>query len=310
MAGISSKALAFGNPENKKKYNGIEKENDLQIEVYEAQFRELDGQTGVWWQVDPKTEKMEMWSPYASNYDNPFRYSDPLGDEGQACCETLKKIFASGNGYIVGMVDNVLGTNIRDGVKNSGIITDPETAKAYNAGLRSADASALVLGPTESAAGGSIVSGSAAVTAGTGGLSIEVTGPSMAAGGFMMAHGAFVFANGYSNFMSQRGQINVEASSSGNNPYGSKGKPDHQEKVKELEKKAQQEAKPGETVLKERKIQGQNSNRIPDVQIVDPTGRARKVLEAERKPTSTRNKKRESEYNRLGIDQETHKVGH
>ena len=91
MAGISSKALAFGNPENKYKYNGIEKENDLQIDVYDAQLRELDGQTGRWWQIDPKVDDYEMWSPYASNYDNPIRYSDPLGDEGRECCEGLKQ---------------------------------------------------------------------------------------------------------------------------------------------------------------------------------------------------------------------------
>lgn len=90
MAGISSKALEFGNPENKLKYNGIEYEKDLGLEVYDAQLRELDGQTGRWWQIDPKTEDMEMWSPYASNYNNPIRYSDPLGDEGQACCQWLK----------------------------------------------------------------------------------------------------------------------------------------------------------------------------------------------------------------------------
>jgi len=89
MAGISSKALAFGEPENKYKYNGIEKESDLGIEVYDAQLRELDGQIARWWQVDPKTEDMEMWSPYASNYDNPIRYSDPLGDEGVDCCKWL-----------------------------------------------------------------------------------------------------------------------------------------------------------------------------------------------------------------------------
>lgn len=97
--------------------------------------------------------------------------------------------------------------------------------------------------------------------------------------------------------------------SSSNNPYGSKGKPDHQQKVNDLTKKAQQEVKPGETVVRERKIQGHDSRRKPDVQIVDKNGKARKVFEAERKPTSKRNIKREQEYKNLKIDQETHKVG-
>lgn len=78
MAGISSKAV--GILQNRKKYNGIEFENDLDINTYDAFFRELDPQIGRWWQVDPKTEDMEQWSQYASNYDNPVRYNDPLGD--------------------------------------------------------------------------------------------------------------------------------------------------------------------------------------------------------------------------------------
>ena len=79
MAGISSKAA--GSLENKRKYNGIEFENDFDLNTYDAFFRELDPQTGRWWQVDPEIESMEQWSPYASNYDNPITYSDPLGDE-------------------------------------------------------------------------------------------------------------------------------------------------------------------------------------------------------------------------------------
>ena len=74
MAGISLRALKSNYAENKFKYNGIEKEDGLGIEIYDAQLRELDPQIGRWWQIDPKTENMEMWSPYASNYDNPIRF--------------------------------------------------------------------------------------------------------------------------------------------------------------------------------------------------------------------------------------------
>lgn len=93
------------------------------------------------------------------------------------------------------------------------------------------------------------------------------------------------------------------------NPYGSKGKPDHQEKVRELTKKAQSEAKEGETVLSEKKIQGHDSNRKPDAQIVGEEGKTRKVSEAERRPESQRNQTREAEYRKLEVEQETHKVG-
>ncbi|MCW3465823.1 DUF6443 domain-containing protein [Chitinophaga nivalis] len=82
MAGISSNALKGTRyVENRKKYNGIEYTNELDLDTYDAQFRNLDPQTGRWNQIDPKIEKMELWSPYVSNYDNPIRYNDFLGDE-------------------------------------------------------------------------------------------------------------------------------------------------------------------------------------------------------------------------------------
>lgn len=81
MAGISSKAA--GKLGNNKLYNGIEHTTDLDLNQYDAFYRTLDPQTGRFLQMDPKIESMEMWSPYTSNYDNPIRYQDPLGDEGE-----------------------------------------------------------------------------------------------------------------------------------------------------------------------------------------------------------------------------------
>lgn len=80
MSGISSKALAFGGPENRYKFNSIEYESDLEVNVYDAFYRELDPSIGRWWEIDPKVGDMEKWSPYAENFDNPISYADPLGD--------------------------------------------------------------------------------------------------------------------------------------------------------------------------------------------------------------------------------------
>jgi RHS repeat-associated protein len=93
MQGISSRAV--GRLENRYKYNGIEEEKSFELNVYDAQFRELDPQTGRWWQIDPKSDEMLMWSTYASNYDNPIRFADPEGDvpgEGECCGELWDKI--------------------------------------------------------------------------------------------------------------------------------------------------------------------------------------------------------------------------
>lgn len=137
-----------------------------------------------------------------------------------------------------------------------------------------------------------------------------------AAGGFVL--GAIMPGGGYSKGAKETvnavdnvvdAQKLTNKADNVKNPYGAKGKPDHQEKVKELTKKAEAE-NPGKDIVTEKKIQTEGSNRKPDVQVVDPkTGKTEKVYEAERKPNSARNQKREEEYKRLGIPNETHKVG-
>jgi RHS repeat-associated protein len=93
------------------------------------------------------------------------------------------------------------------------------------------------------------------------------------------------------------------------NPYGSKGKPDHQEKVDELESKARSEY-PDADIWREKNIQHPGSKRRPDIQDVDPkTNGVIKIYEAERLPNSLRNRLREAEYDTLKIPHETHKVG-
>jgi RHS repeat-associated protein len=80
MAGISSKAASFGNPENKYKFNGIEQNTDFDLTTYEAFYRTNDPQIGRWWQIDPKAEANLYLSPYTSMDNNPILKSDPLGD--------------------------------------------------------------------------------------------------------------------------------------------------------------------------------------------------------------------------------------
>ena len=77
MAGISSKALN-GLAENKFKFNGIEQNTDLDLNMYDAFYRNFDPQIGRWWQIDPKPNDSE--SPYAAMSNNPILYSDFLGD--------------------------------------------------------------------------------------------------------------------------------------------------------------------------------------------------------------------------------------
>lgn len=66
MAGISSKALKFGNPENKKnKFQNQELNDDLGVDMYEFKYRMDDPQIGRFWQIDPLADKYVHNSTYA-----------------------------------------------------------------------------------------------------------------------------------------------------------------------------------------------------------------------------------------------------
>jgi RHS repeat-associated protein len=177
MAGISSQAA--GGLENRYKYNGIELQNQefsdgSGLEEYAAFYRDLDPQTGRWWQVDPEIENMEMWSPYASNYDNPILYKDPRGNEGEACCggiwTAIKKTVGEVNALVVGAVnawgsDQVLGAGSKS-AEEAGFTGDEATF--YNAGQTTGHGAAVITGAIEVVAGGGsevlTVGGSTAVS--------------------------------------------------------------------------------------------------------------------------------------------------
>lgn len=237
MAGISSKSA--NTVENKKKYNGIEFENDLEIQTYDAFFRELDPQTARWWQIDPVTDGYESISPYASMYNNPLTYSDPLGNEGEACCwEELKAVgnFVAGAtvGAVVGTIDNVTGSNLRGQVSSSFAGTGA-AGHGWNFGLGGADAAGVVLGVAATITGGTAAGGGTLVTVGTGGVASPVSVPVAAGGVALTALGVNTTINSANNLINQNGRVDASSNSSKQNINTQTAKPSKVEKSTKVE---------------------------------------------------------------------------
>jgi hypothetical protein len=173
---------------------------------------------------------------------NPVRFVDPDGKE-PSCCDGLK-------GFIVGSVDNIFGTNLRESVS----VTD---VSAFNRGLDVADGVSLAVGSMMIVDGANkVVSGtltmvaSAEVTTASGGLSIEVTGPTATIGGVLVvegvaetAAGTMLMTNASKNFGKRRGnnrKSNNRTDSSPNEPHGDRNALTKAEKqLSELNKKLQ-----------------------------------------------------------------------
>ncbi len=262
--------------------------------------RYYDSDVARFLSLDPRADEFVDMSAYNYVFGNPVSIIDP---DGRGGWDVVK-------GFAIAMAENAFGTPW----SNWRSIPSYNNAGDYNRGQDMGDAASMLLGGfmigdggAKATAGGVGLATAGTIEGATVGAGTPVAVPVAGASGVLLGAGAleatfggYLVLNAKSSLESRKGRVT--------NPNGSKGNPDHQEKVGELESKARSEAGEGEQVVREKKIQGHESNRRPDVQIVDRSGKARKVYEAERNPGRKRNIQRQQEYDRLEIEHETHKV--
>jgi hypothetical protein len=93
------------------RFNGQEGDNEIAGvgNIMTAEFWEYDARTGTRWNTDPKNYKMQGWSPYCTNLNNPILNKDEKGD-------------IPGIGTLIGgaagFAKEVVGQTISNGIKN------------------------------------------------------------------------------------------------------------------------------------------------------------------------------------------------
>jgi RHS repeat-associated protein len=77
--GLTSSSYSRENSVNNPyQFNGIEAQDEIDLNVLQALYRTMDQSIGRWWQIDPKAVEWE--SPYSTMSNNPIFNVDPLGD--------------------------------------------------------------------------------------------------------------------------------------------------------------------------------------------------------------------------------------
>jgi RHS repeat-associated protein len=116
MSGISSRALNFGKPGNKLKYNGNEEQrkefsDGSGLELLDFGARFFDAQIARWHSIDPHAEGYSNQSPYNFVMNMPLIANDPTGMDihlsGEAAQEVFEQLKNAGSNLGIDEIENM-----------------------------------------------------------------------------------------------------------------------------------------------------------------------------------------------------------